>query len=220
MISGAKLGARLDRWLDEWRMAFSGVILATRSRKFLLAFGLSFVVFGTLMNLLASSTAALSLFWATDLSGKLAIIRDSFFAIFGVGRNFWDWLLLFAITLLQSVLIGLVVFVWHTKHRSRRDRIESGLQNSDNIQSAGLVAGLAVLGSGCPTCGTTLLMPVLGTIFSSSGYIVASAVSGLLTAAAIVLALLSLKRIGRDAYVVILAEEHRKHHRPDPEPKE
>lgn len=205
---GKTFGAKLDRWLDEWKMAFSGILLATREPKFLITFAITFIIFGIIMNLLSSSTAALSLFWATDFSGKLSIIGDSFLAIFGVGRSFWDWALLFFITVLQSILIGLVVIVWSKKRRSRRERIVAGVQNSDNLQSAGLVAGLAILGSGCPTCGTTLLMPVIGAVFSSSGYVLAGAVSGILTIGAIILALFTLKRLGKDTYAMVLSERH------------
>lgn len=164
------------------------------------------------MNFLSSSTAALDLFWVTDFGGKMKILWDSFLAIFGVGRNFWDWLLTFAIVVLQSILIGLVVFVWQKKRRSRKERMMAKVKNVDNVQSAGLVAGLAVLGSGCPTCGTTLLMPILGTVFSSSSYMLAGVVSGVLTAGAIVLALFTLKRIGKDAYVLVRSEAYEKRH--------
>lgn len=203
---------RLERWLDECKMAFSGVVLATRERRFLIATLIAFVIFGTLINLLSGSTSAFNLFWATDLPGKLAIIGNAFLAIFGIGRNFWDWLLLFFITILQSLLIGLVALVWQKRRRSKKEQVVATAQNADNLQSAGLAAGLAILGSGCPTCGTTLLMPLLGTLFSSSSYMLAGIISGLLTVAAILLALWSLKRIGKDAYVMILSERFQHRH--------
>ncbi len=212
MSRGGKYKSWLSRWLDEWKMAFSGLLLATRSPKFLVAAVLSFLIFGTLMNFLASSTAAFNLFWATDFAGKWSIIWDSFLANFGVGRNFWDWLLTFLITLLQGILIGLVVFVWQKRRKSRREQLLAGVQNSDNLQSVSLTAGLAVLGSGCPTCGTTLLMPIIGTLFSSGGYVFASVLSGLLTAGAIILALFTFKRIGKDAYVLALSEHYQQNH--------
>lgn len=203
---------RLERWLDECKMALSGIVLATREPRFLVAALIAFIVFGTLINLLSGSTSALNLFWATDLPGKLSIIGNAFLAVFGIGRNFWDWLLLFFITILQSLLIGLVALVWQKRRRSKKDQVVATAQNADNLQSAGLAAGLAILGSGCPTCGTTLLMPLLGTLFSSSSYMLAGAISGLLTAAAILLALWSLKRIGKDAYVMILSERFQRRH--------
>lgn len=194
-------------------MALSGLLLATRSPRFLIAAALSFLIFGTLMNFLASSTAAFDLFWATDAAGKWSLVWDSFLANFGIGRNFWDWILLFGIALLQGILIGLMVYVWQKRrNNTKRERLLAGVHNSDNLQSVGLTAGLAVLGSGCPTCGTTLLMPIIGTIFSSGGYVFASVLSGLLTAGAIILALFTFKRLGKDAYVLALSEHYQQNH--------
>lgn len=205
---GKDFRRKFRRWLDEWKIAGTGVILATRNRKFLLVFVLAFVIFGTLMSLLSSSTAVLGIFWGADVAGKLKIIGDGFLSLFGVGRNFWDWLLTFSITILQSVLIALVALVWRKKRRSQKSQIVATATNADHLQNAGLAAGLAILGSGCPTCGTTLLAPVLGTLFSSSSHALAGTISGILTATAVVIALLSLKRIGGDAYALIISEKY------------
>lgn len=201
----------LERWLDECKMALSGIVLATREWKFLVAFAISFIIFGTLMNLLSGSTAALNYFWMTDFFGKLKIIGEGFLAIFGIGRNFWDWIFTFFIVILQSILIGLVVLVWQ-KRRRHREQIAASVKNASNVQDAGLVAGLAILGSGCPTCGTTLLAPALSAFFSSGSYFLAGLVSGVLTVAAVLLSLFALKRIGKDAYIMITSERYRKRH--------
>ena len=203
---------KLNRWLDEWKLAGSGIILATKDYKFLLAAVSTFIIFGTLMNLFSGSTAALDLFWHVDISVKLKLILDGFLGLFGVGRSFWDWLLLFSVTLLQSILIGLVVLVWRKRRRSRTEQVVATATNADNLQNAGLVAGLAVLGTGCPTCGTTLLAPLITTLFSTSSYALAGAISGLLTAAAVVVALLTLKRLGNDAYAIIVSEKYQHKH--------
>ena len=208
MTSGGKKRFNWRRWLDEWRLAFSGVLLATRARRFQVAATLSFLVFGTLMHLLSGSSAAFSLFWSTDFAGKLKILLDGLLANFGVGQNFWDWLLIFVVTVLQSTLIGLVALVWYKRRRT----VAQSASNADNLQSAGLAAGLAVLGTGCPTCGTTLLMPVIGTLFSTGGYALAGLVSGLLTAASLLIALFALKRIGREAYALIVSERYLRRH--------
>ena len=201
---------KLAKWLDEWRLAWSGIILATGNYRFILVFLLSFIIFGTLMNLLSGSTAAVSLFWSVDFAGKLRIIWDGFLGIFGIGRNFWDWALLCGVTFLQSILIGVVALVWQKRRRNRQSQIAADAANAENLQNAGLAAGLAVLGSGCPTCGTTLLAPVLGALFSTSSYALASIVSGFLTTAAIIVALLSLKRLGNNAYALIISEKYQR----------
>lgn len=213
MVTGGKTWrAKLSRWLDEWKLAGSGIILATKDRKFLLTTLLTFVIFGTLMNLFSGSTAVLDLFWQVGVGEKLQIIGDGFFGLVGIGRNFWDWLLLFSVTLLQSILIGLVVLVWQKRRRSKPEQVVATATNADNLQNAGLAAGLAVLGTGCPTCGTTLLAPLIGTLFSTSSYALAGTISGILTAAAVIIALLTLKRLGNDAYAMIISEKYQQRH--------
>lgn len=205
----ASLKHSLKKWLDECKMAVSGIVLATREWKFLLAFLLSFIIFGTFLNLLSGSFAGWDLFWAVNLDGKMRLLGQAFFANFGVGRALLDWAITFVITILQSTLIGLVVLVWQKK---RRQKTLAEAKNLNNVSDAGLVTGLAILGSGCPTCGTTLLAPLLGTVLSSGGFAIAGIISGLVTIAAIILALFALKRVGKDAYVVIIAERYKKRH--------
>lgn len=213
MTDGGKNWRRsFSRWLDQWKIAGSGILLATRCRSFLIAFLLSFIIFGTLMSLLSGSTAAFDLFWHVDLAGKFQILGDAFLAFFGVGRNFWDFLLTFVVVILQSILIGLVVLVWRKRRRSRKEQVLATAANSENLQNAGLAAGLAVLGSGCPTCGTTLLAPMLSTLFSTSSFALASLISGVLTIAAVIVSLLALKRVGGDAYAMIVSERYQKSH--------
>lgn len=190
-----------SKWLDDAKLAARGVLLATRDWHFDLIAIIAFLFFGTLLNLLASGNAALSLLMAADWGGKLQILSQAFLNIFGIGRNFWDFLLIFTVSLLQGVLIALLVFVW----KKRKN-------NTDNLQRTGIVAGLAVLGSGCPTCGTTLLGPLVGAVIGSGGVALAGTLSGIFTALAIILALFALKKLGFEAYAIIMDEKYRRKH--------
>lgn len=205
----SKLYHHISKWLDECKMAMSGIVLATREWKFLLAFLSSFIIFGTLMNILSGSSAGWDLFWAVDFGGKMRLLGQAFLANFGIDRALLDWAITFVITILQSILIGLVVLVWLKK---RRQKVLAKAKNLNNMSDAGLVAGLAILGSGCPTCGTTLLAPLLGTVLSSGSFAIAGVISGLINVAAVILALFALKRVGKDAYVMIIAERYEKRH--------
>lgn len=205
----SKLNHHISKWLDECKMAMSGIVLATREWKFLLAFLSSFIIFGTLMNILSGSSAGWDLFWAVDFGGKIRLLGQAFLANFGIDRALLDWAITFVITILQSILIGLVVLVWQKK---RRQKVLAKAKNLNNMSDAGLVAGLAILGSGCPTCGTTLLAPLLGTVLSSGSFAIAGVISGLINVAAVILALFALKRVGKDAYVMIIAERYEKRH--------
>lgn len=195
----------LARWLDECKMAAYGIVLATRYPRFVITTVVSFLVFGTLMNLLAAGGAAIGLIMAApDWGNKLKVISDAFLKLFGLAGVIWvDWLMVFVVALLQGIVIGLVVLVW----KKRRDEQK---QNAANVQTAGLAAGLGVLGAGCPTCGTTLFTPLLVSVFGTGGYPVAGTISGVLTALAVIVILWSLKKMGLEAYVMIVSEKFKK----------
>ena len=197
------------KWLGDWKLAFSGIVLAFKKPKFCIVFIITFLVFGTLMNLLAGGTAAFTIMGAVDFAGKLQIIGDSFLALFGVGREFLDWALYFSISLIQGLLVGLVALVWK-KRKDKAEEASKNSENSDNLQRAGLAAGLAVLGSGCPTCGTTLLAPLIGAISSSGGLALAGTISSLLTFASYLIALFALKKVGVEAYIELISEQYKR----------
>lgn len=186
------------KWLDEFALAGRGILLATKENRFWYGFVPSFLFFSLLMHLLTGGFAKFELMGALGFPDSLSIIRDSLFAIFGVGQPFLDWLPIFAISILQGILIGLIVLLWNKKRH----------QNAENLGSAGLVAGLIALGAGCPTCGTTLLTPLLGAIFSTGGLAITGTISTIVTWLAIIVAILSLKRLGTEIYVIIINEKY------------
>ena len=198
-----KIKDKLLKWLDRWKLAFSGVVLAFSYRKFRITAIIVFILFGTLMNLLTGGFAAFNLLFAVSFPDKLKIIFDAFLGLFGIGKNFLDWALIFFIALIQAVLVGLVAFIW----KRRKDNLKAAKASNSGAQSAGIAAGLAVLGAGCPTCGTTLIAPIISTIFSSGGYAIAGFVSGFITFIAIIVSLLALKKVGLEAYVIIKKEK-------------
>ena len=212
-----KFKRKFLKWCDGFRLSAMGIVLASKKFKFWLIFILSFVVFGTLLSLLSGGMGAVNLFFATDFSGKLKIISDGFLALFGIGRTFSDWLLIFSVSILQALLISLIVLVWKKKRtRSAKaksqDNASENDRNSTNVQSAGIVVGLAILGSGCPTCGTALITPILGAIFSTGSYALASTISSIILVITIIIAVLSVKKVGEEAYVIMIDEEWQNSH--------
>ena len=186
------------KWLDEFVLAGKGILLATKERRFWHGFIPAFLFFGFLMNLLSGGFAKFELMSALGFPDSLKIIADCFIAIFGVNQPFLDWLPIFAISILQGILIGLIVLLWNKKKE----------QNSANLEKAGIITGLIALGAGCPTCGTTLLTPLIGAIFSTGGLAITGAISTIITWLAIVIAILSLKRLGEETYVTIINEKY------------
>lgn len=189
------------KWLDEFALAGKGILLATKEKRFWLGFVPTFFFFGLLLNLLSSGTSKFSLMAAVGFNGSLKILTDSFLGIFGFHLPFLEWLPIFTISILQGILIGLIVLLWNKKRTSNT-------KNSDNLGSAGIITGLIALGAGCPTCGTTLIAPLIGTIFSSGGLAVTGTISTIVTWLAIIIAVLSLKRLGVETYVIIINEKY------------
>ena len=186
------------KWLDDFALAGKGILLATKEKRFWCGFIPSFLFFGLLMSLLQGGFAKFELMGALGFPSSLKIIGDSFLTIFGVGQAFFDWLPIFAISVLQGILIGLIVLLW----KKKKD------QNSANLERAGIITGLIALGAGCPTCGTTLLTPLLGAIFSTGSLAIAGTISTIVTILAIIVAILSLKRLGVETYVIIINEKY------------
>ena len=186
------------KWLDSFALAGKGILLATKGKRFWYGFVPAFLFFGFLMNLLSGGFAKFELMSALGFPESLKILGNSFLAIFGINQPLLDWLPIFAISILQGILIGLIVLFWDKKKE----------QNSANLEKAGIITGLIALGAGCPTCGTTLLTPLLGAIFSTGGLAITGTISTVITWLAIIIAILSLKRLGEETYVIIINEKY------------
>jgi len=191
-----------QKWLDEFVLAGKGILLATKEKRFLIVFVIAFLFFGTLMNLLAGGFSKFELMGTLGFPESLKIIGDALVGTFGVNMIFTDWLFVFFIALLQGLLIGSIALIWNKKQNKEG--------NSANVEKAGIITGLIALGAGCPTCGTTLITPLMGMIFSTGGLAATGVISGVVTALAIIIAILSLKRIGLETYAIIVNEKYMK----------
>ncbi len=189
------------KWLDEFVLAGKGILLATKERKFWYGAIPSFIFFGMLMNLLSGGTSKFELMGTLGFPENLQIIGSSFIAIFGVNQPFLDWLPIFLIAILQAILIGLVVLLWDKKRETKG-------QNAENLEKAGIITGLIALGVGCPTCGATLLTPLIGAIFGTGSLAIAGTVGTIVTVLAVIVAVLSLKRLGLETYAIIINEKY------------
>ena len=192
------------KWCDGFLLAGKGVLLATREKRFWIGFVIAFLFFGMLMNLLSGGFSKFELMAATGFSGTVKILTDALLGVFGFKMIVTDWLTVFFIAILQGTLIGLIVLLWQKKRVSKG----SDTSNSANVEKVGIITGLIALGAGCPTCGTTLITPLLGALFSTGGLAATGVISGVVTTLAIIIAVLALKRIGEETYVIIVNEKY------------
>lgn len=168
-------------------------------RQFLIPFLITFIVFGFLLNFFAAGTANWQIFLLSNLRGKMVLLINTILAVFGIGRSLPDFLFLTIITLIQSVLVGLLFFILSFRKQNL----------ADNLQSTGIIASFFLLSSGCPTCGTALLTPVFLSILGSSGLALAGTISVVLNCLSIILALFVFQKIGYEAYIILADQKYR-----------
>lgn len=197
----------IAKWLDGFLLAGRGILMAFKKCRFVVAFVIAFLFFGVMMNLLSGGFSKFGLMDSFPMA--MRILWDSFIRVFGVNQPFLDWVPIFLISVLQGLLIGLIVLLWHSKREATALSPESG-SNAANVEKAGIITGLIALGAGCPTCGTTLLTPLLGALFSTGGLAITGTISTIITIVAIIVAILSLKKLGEETYVMIIDERYRK----------
>ena len=191
------------KWLDEFLLAFNGAWLAMHKMRFWLGFSIAFLLFGILMNLLSCGSFANIQAMFVSWAAFWQILSRAILALFGVNIAFVDWLMTFSLAVLQGVLIGLITLLWHKKQKQ-----------GENIEKVGIAVGLITLSAGCPTCGTTLIMPLISTVISAfggvaaNGIMFASVIARIITFLAIIIAILALKKIGLEVYVTIINEKY------------
>jgi len=168
-------------------------------RQFLIPFLITFIIFGFLLNFFAAGTANWQIFLLSNLRGKMVLFINIILVVFGIGRSLPDFLFLTIITLIQSVLVGLLFFILSFRKQNL----------ADNLQSTGIIASFFLLSSGCPTCGTALLTPVFLSILGSSGLALAGTISVVLNCLSIILALFVFRKIGYEAYIILADQKYR-----------
>ena len=193
------------KWLDECGLAARGIVMATREKRFWAGFVPTFIIFAWLINMLSSGLTKFQLLFSGPFPESLQIIPAAFGETFNFAQDPGGHFLTLIVCILQSVLIGLIVLLWHKKRQ----------QNSTSLEQSGIITGLIALGAGCPTCGTTLLMPLITPIFTTifsvtDGLAIAGTVTSIVAVAgtwlAIIIALFALKRLGLENYVIIKNE--------------
>jgi hypothetical protein len=136
---------------------------------------------------------------------KLSVKWTVFGRMWGAeGFDFSKFLTL-VIALLQALAWSLLLFVVKTK-KSRKEHE----RRVSELEGAGVGASLALLGTGCSSCGVSLIAPITAALFSSGGYLIAAITSWIFTLGALLLSFFTVKRLGLDSYMIKVSEKRGK----------
>ncbi|MDR2336662.1 MAG: hypothetical protein LBE03_00975 [Candidatus Nomurabacteria bacterium] len=204
-------GGKVERWVDECKLAFDGVLQVLKNWRYVALSVLLFLFFGMLLSFLNNGSTELRLLFSnTSLGEKASIMLTVLGQMFGADGMSFSRILTLVIALFQALAWSLLLFMIKAKKKNKADK----KRRLSEIEEAGVGASLALLGTGCSGCGVSLIAPILGTIFSSSGHLIASITSWVFTLAALILSFFTVKKLGFDGYV-IHASERRKYARKD-----
>lgn len=119
-----------------------------------------------------------------------------------VGSYFQDLngVLLLVLSLLQGIAIALLIYNFRNNHQVDKRA----------VTGSGIATLASIIGLGCVPCGTSLLVPLIALIFSSSSYMLLNTANLLVLLLASVLSVYSIYKMGLIAHVNFLTKEWKK----------
>lgn len=180
MVYNENMWKRTQCWFVAWWEGLRRIVGCLR-RPAYLALGVAvFVIFGLLLALLSVGTTDLGLLFAgVDAGVKWGIIGRAALSVVGDPQI----LLLTLVQTLQIVALARIV------RQPKACRV-------GDVEGVGIVAILALLGVGCPTCGLSLLAPVLLAVFGSGALVAGSVLGGVIRVVALIVGIVMIKQLG------------------------
>jgi len=188
---------------DRAKLAFIGSGYCLRQPKYLVVFFVSWLFFAYLFTFFQDGDFN----WAIITSGigadqKLLVLGRCFLNVF---RNFTSFsgLSLIFLSFLQAVAIALMVFTY--KNRNKAATL-SGASTSV------VASALGFLALGCPTCGISLLTPLLSAIAGASAGALSKTLGGIFMILAILLLIFTIIRLGYLVFIIVSASNYKEKH--------
>ena|GEM_PF-1671866 len=196
-----KMRGRWERWVDDTKLACVGVGMVLKKPKYVIIGVLAVLLFAYILTLFKDGTSTWGLLWSNISFGdKIQLKFEVWGRVLGNLSSLWG-LVLMLLALLQGLTVMLLVFGWRARVRSKH--------TAAGLEAGGVGTAISFLALGCPTCGTSLLVPILTTALGSGAAVMAETLGWVLATAAVVLLLHAARRLGYGAFVEITARRHK-----------
>ena len=198
-----KLKNLFETFVDRCKFAVVGYKYLLSRPRYVIALIISFSVFLYILSQLQNGGSNWNLLWSgLDFGQKMQVFGNSLASMLGNFTSFMG-ILIVILALMQSLCVAGIVFA--IRHRQKDDAI--------NGASAGSIASiLAFVTLGCPTCGMTLLTPLLTMIAGTSAVALAERLGVILSIVAFVLLFFTLVHLGYLIFVNVSAERAKEKH--------
>lgn len=191
--------------LDRIKLGSIGISYLLTFKKYLLLFVLAWAFFLYFLTFFKDGSGNLALLFSGISSDqKLSLLWRVALSCFGNFTSLYG-LSLVLLSLLQGLAISLMVYTWRHKYK---DQTLSSASTSTVASALGFVA------LGCPSCGISLLTPILSALAGASASILAERVGVLLTIVAFGLLFYSVFHLGYLVFVIVSARKYKEKHAP------
>ena len=205
IFSLARLKDRFLLALDHIKLGGIGISYLLTFKKYLLLFIFGWLFFLYFLTFFKDGNSNLMLLFSSiAIEQKLNLLWRVLLGCFGNFLSLYG-LSLVLLSLLQGLAIALMVYTWRNKYK---DQTLSSASTSTVASALGFVA------LGCPSCGISLLTPILSALAGASASILAERVGAVLTIVAFGLLFYSVFHLGYLVFVIVSARKYKEKHAP------
>lgn len=195
-----KLGVFFTTTSDRAKFTIVSIGYLLKQPRYLISFLISLFIFLYVLSFFRDGSgnwlllcSGLPLGTKMEVLGRVCIkIIDNFTNIYGV--------LIITMSILQALTIMLLIFTWKNREK---DRAIDGASTG----SIGAIFGFVALG--CPTCGVSILTPILTAIAGTGAMAAAEGVSRILIVLAFILLIYTVIKLGYASFITIGAKEYK-----------
>ena len=205
VFSWSRIKDRFLLALDHIKLGSIGISYLLSFKKYLMLFIFSWLFFLYFLTFFKDGNGNLSLlFSGISADQKTSLLWRILLTCFSNFLNLYG-LSLILLSLLQGLAIVLMVYAW--RHKSKDEALSSA--STSTVASA-----LGFVALGCPSCGISLLTPILSALAGASAGILAEKVGAILTVIAFALLFYSVFHLAYLVFVIISAKKYKEKHAP------
>lgn len=186
--------------IDRAKFAALSIWTLFKRPKYLASFIISLFVFLYILSFFKDGSGNwLLLCSGLSFGSKMEVLGRVFLKIFDNFTNLYG-ILIILMSILQALTIMLLIFTW--RNRDKDNAI-------DGASTGGIGAIFGFVALGCPTCGISILAPLLTAIAGTGAMAAADGISKALIILAFILLIYTVIKLGYISYVTISAKKYK-----------
>ena len=186
--------------IDRAKFAVSSIWMLLKRPKYLASFLVSLFVFLYILSFFKDGSgnwlllcSNLSFGAKLEVLGRVCVkILDNFTDLYGI--------LIILMSILQALTIMLLIFTWRNREKDHA---------IDGASTGGIGAIFGFIALGCPTCGISILAPLLTAVAGTGAMAAAEGISKALIVLAFILLIYTVIKLGYVSFVTMSAKKYK-----------